>query len=191
MCKFSSVAQSRPTLCNPVDCSSLPCPSPTPRRLLQLASIESVMPSSHLIVCRPLLLLPPIPPSIRVFSNESAHRIRWSKYWSFSLNISPSNEHLGLISFRIDWLDLLTVQGTLKSFVEHRFPGGSEVKVSAWNAGDPGSIPGLGRSPGEGNGNPLQYSCLENPTDGGAWWATVHRGRKESYTTSLSLSKSL
>ena len=111
----------------------------------------------------------PILPSISVFSNESAHRIRWSKYWSFSLNISPSNEHLGLISFRIDWLDLLTVQGTLKSFVEHRFPGGSEVKVSAWNAGDLGLIPGSGRSPGDGNGNPLKYSCLENPMEGGAW----------------------
>ena len=132
-------------------------------------STESVMPSSHLILCRPLLLLPPILPSISVFSNESAHRIRWSKYWSFSLNISPSNEHPGLISFRIDWLDLLTVQGILKSFVEHHFPGGSEVKVSAWNAGDLGLIPGSGRSPGDGNGNPLKYSCLENPMEGGAW----------------------
>ena len=82
-------------------------------------SIESVMPSSHLILCRPLLLLPPIPPSIRVFSNESALHIRWPKYWSFSFSISPSSEHPGLISFRIDWLDLHTVQGTLKSVLQH------------------------------------------------------------------------
>ena len=82
-------------------------------------SIESVMPSNHLILCHPLLLLPSIFPSIRVFSNESALWIRWSKYWSFSLNISPSNEHPGLISFRMDWLDLLAVQGTLKSLLQH------------------------------------------------------------------------
>ena len=82
---------------------------------LKFMSIESVMPSSHLILCCPLLLLPPIPPSIRVFSNESTLHMRWSKYWSFSFSISPSNEHPGLISFRIDWLDLLAVQGTLKS----------------------------------------------------------------------------
>ena len=82
---------------------------------LKLMSIESVMPSSHLILCCPLLLLPPNPPSIRVFSNESTLRMRWPKYWSFSFSISPSNEHPGLISFRIDWLDLLAVQGTLKS----------------------------------------------------------------------------
>ena len=81
-------------------------------------SIVSVMPSNHLILCRPLLLLPPIPPSIRVFSNESALRIRWPKYWSFSFNISPTNEHPGLIFFRMDWLDLLAVQGTLKSLLQ-------------------------------------------------------------------------
>ena len=83
--------------------------------LLKLMSIESVMPSNHLILCHPLLLLPSIFPSIRVFSNESVPRIRWPKYWSFSFNISPSNECSGLISFRMDWLDLLAVQGTLKS----------------------------------------------------------------------------
>ena len=77
--------------------------------------IESVMPSSHLILCCPLLPLPPIPPNIKIFSNESAFRMRWPKYWSFSFNINPSNEHPGLISFRMDWLDLLEVQGTLKS----------------------------------------------------------------------------
>ena len=82
-------------------------------------SIESVLPSSHLILCCPLLLLPPIPPSIRVFSNESTLHMRWPKYWGFSFNISPSNEHPGLISFRMDWLDLLTVQGTLKSLLQH------------------------------------------------------------------------
>ena len=185
------------------------------------------MPSNHLILCGTLLLLPSILPKIRVFSNESALRIRWPKYWSFSFNISPSNEHSGLTSFRMDWLDLLPVQGTLKSVFQHHsskasilwrsaffmvqlshpymttgktialtrqtsvskvmsllfnmlsrlvhsFPGGSEGKVSACNAGDPGSIPGLGRSPGEKKGNPLQYSCLENPMDRGAWRATVH-----------------
>ena len=83
------------------------------QRLLKLMSNESVMPSSHLILCRPLLLLPPSPPRIKVFSNESTLRMRWLKYWSFSFSISPSNEHPGLISFRMDWLDLLAVQGTL------------------------------------------------------------------------------
>ena len=87
--------------------------------LLKLMSIESVMPSSHLILCRPLLLLPPIPPSIRVFNNESTLRMRWPKYWSFSFSISPSNEHPGLIFFRMDWLDLLAFQGTLKSLLQH------------------------------------------------------------------------
>ena len=87
------------------------------RSLLKLMSIDSVMPFSHLILCHPLFLLPPIPHSIRVFSNESTLRMRWPKYWSFSFSISPSNEHPGLISFRMDWLDLLTVQGTLKSLL--------------------------------------------------------------------------
>ena len=99
-----------------------PCPSPgTPvnsRSSLKLTSMESLMPSSHLILCHPLLLLPPIPPSIRVFSNESTLRKRWPKYWSFSFSIIPSKEHPGLISFRMDWLDLLAVQGTLKSLLQ-------------------------------------------------------------------------
>ena len=86
---------------------------------LKLTSIDSVMPSNHLILCCPLLLLPPIPPSIRIFSNGSALRMRWPKYWSFRFSISPSNEHPGLISFRMDWLDLLAVQGTLKSLLQH------------------------------------------------------------------------
>ena len=88
-------------------------------KLTQTPDIEFVMPSNHLILCRPLLLLPSIFPSIRVFSNESALLIRWPKYWSFSFNISPSNEYSGLISFRMDWLDLLPVQGTLKSLLQH------------------------------------------------------------------------
>ena len=87
--------------------------------LLKLMPIESVMPCSHLILCLPLFLLPPIPPSIRVFSNESTVHMRWSKYWIFSFSISPSNEHSGLISFRMHWLDLLAVQGTLKSLLQH------------------------------------------------------------------------
>ena len=86
---------------------------------LKLTSIESVTPSSHLILCRPLLLLPPIPPSIRVFSNESTLHMRWPKYWSFSFSITPSNEHPGLISLRLDWLNLLAVQGTLKSLLQY------------------------------------------------------------------------
>ena len=89
------------------------------QNLLRLTSIESVMPSSHLILCRPLLLLPPIPPSIRVFSNESTLHMRWLKYWSFSFSIIPSKEIPGLISFRMDWLDLLAVQGTCKSLLQH------------------------------------------------------------------------
>ena len=89
------------------------------RSLLKLMPIESVMPSNHLIFCRPLLLLPSIFPSIRVFSNESVLRIRWPKYWSFSFSIRPTNEHPGLISFRMDWLDLLAIQGTLRSLQHH------------------------------------------------------------------------
>ena len=99
--------------------------------LLKLMSIQPVMPSSHLILCRPLLLLPPIPPSIRVFSDESALHIRWPKYWSFSFSISPSNEHPGLI-FRIDWLDLLEVQGTLKSLLQHHSSKASIFQCSAF-----------------------------------------------------------
>ena len=90
------------------------------------------MPSTHLIFCRPLLLLPPIPPSIRVFSNESTLRMRWPKYWSFSFNTSPSNEHPGLISFRMDWLDLLAVQGTLKSLLQHHSSKASILQRSAF-----------------------------------------------------------
>ena len=95
-------------------------------------SIKQVMPSSHLILCRPLLLLPSIPPSIRVFYNESALHMRWPNYWSFSFNISPSNEHPGLISFRMDWLDLLAVQGTLKSLLPHHSSKASILRRSAF-----------------------------------------------------------
>ena len=130
----SSVAQSCPTLCDPMNCSTpgLPVQHQLPETSLKLMSIESVMPSSHLVLCRPLLLLPPIPPSIRVFSNESALCIRWVKYWSFSFNISPSNEHPGLISFRMDWLDLLAVQGTLKSLLQHHSAKASILQCSAF-----------------------------------------------------------
>ena len=102
------------------------------RSPLRLTSIESVMPSSHLILCHPLLLLPPIPPSIRVFSNESTLRIGWSKYWSFSFSTIPSKEIPGLISFRMDWLDLLGVQGTLKSLLQHHTSKASILRRSAF-----------------------------------------------------------
>ena len=100
--------------------------------LPKLMSIESVMPSSHLILCHPLFLLPSIFPSIKVSSNESALHIRWPKYWSFSFNISPSNEHPGLISFRMDWLELLAVQGTLKSLLQHHSSKASILRRSAF-----------------------------------------------------------
>ena len=102
------------------------------RSSLKLTSIELVMPSSHLVLCRPLLLLPPIPPSIRVFSNESTLHMRWPKYWSFSFSISPSKEHPGLISFRMDWLDLLVVQGALKSLLQYHSSKASILRSSAF-----------------------------------------------------------
>ena len=102
------------------------------RSSLKLMSIESVMPSSHLILCHPPLLLLPIPPSIRVFYNESTLCMRWPKYWSFSFSISPSNEHPGLISFRMDWLDLIAVQGTLKSLLQHHSSKASILRCSAF-----------------------------------------------------------
>ena len=130
--QFSSVAQS---------CLTLETPWITARQAslsitifwssLRLTSIESVMPSSHLILGRPLLL-PPIPPSIRVFSSESVLRMRWPKYWSFSFSIIPSKEHPGLISFRMDWLDLLAVQGTLKSLLQHHSSNASILQCSAF-----------------------------------------------------------
>ena len=157
-------------------------------------SIESVMPSNHLILCHPLLLLPSIFPSIRVFSNELALLIKWPKNWCFSFSISPSNEYSELISFKSGWFDLLVVQGTLKSLLQHYSSKASIlwhsaffiVQLSCWymTAGKTvsltiwtfvGKVMSLLFNTlsmfviGEGNGTPLQYSCLENPMDGGAW----------------------
>ena len=114
--QFSSVVQPCPTVCDPMNRSM---PGLLVHHQLKLMSMESVMPSSHLILCCPLLLLPSIFSSIRVFLNESALCMRWPRFWSFSFSISPSNEHPGLISFRMDWLDLLAVQGTLKILLQH------------------------------------------------------------------------
>ena len=131
--QFSSVAQSCPTLCDPMKRSTPGLP--IHHQLLestQLTSIESVMPSSKLILCRPLLLLPPIPPSIRVFSNESTLLMKWPKYWSFSFSIIPSKEIPGLISFRMDWLELHAVQGTLKSLPQHHSLKASVLRCSGF-----------------------------------------------------------
>ena len=216
---------------------------------LKLMSIKSVMPSSHHILCCPLLLLPQIPPRIRVFSNESTLHMKWPKYWSFSFSISPSKEHPGLISFRMDWLDLLAVQGTLKSLLQHHsskapilwcsafftvqlphpyMTTGKTVALTRWTfVGKLMSLPFnmlsrlpekshgqkslVGCSPwghtesdmterlhshfllsciGEGNDNPLQFSCLENPRDGGACWAAVY-GVTQSRTRLKRLSSRL
>ena len=131
--QFSSVAQSCPTLHDPGTAARQASLSITNSwRLLRLTSIESVMPSSHLILCRSLLLLPSIFASIRVFSKKSVLHIRWPKYWSFSLNISPSSEHPGLISLRMDRLDLLAAQGTLKSLLQHHSSKASILRHSAF-----------------------------------------------------------
>ena len=133
MRSVSSVTQSCPTFCDPMDCSTPGHPvHHQPWSLLKLMSVKSVMPSNHLILCRPLLLLPTIFPNIRVFSNESVLRIIWPKYWSFSYSISHSNEYSGLISFRMDWLDLLAVQGTLKSLLQHHISKASVLWCSAF-----------------------------------------------------------
>ena len=131
--QFSSVVQLCPTLCNPMDCS-MPGFSIHHQFLefTQTHVIESVMPSNHLSLCHPLLLPSSILPSIRVFSPESILHIRWPKYWRLSFNISPSNEHPRLISFRMDWLDLLAVQGTLKSLLEHHSSKASIFRHSAF-----------------------------------------------------------
>ena len=131
--QFSSVTQSCPTLCHPMN-RSMPGLSVHHQlpELSKIMSVKLVMPSSHLILCRPFLLLPPIPPSIRVFSNESTIRMRWPKYWSFSFIISPSKEIPGLISCRMDWLDLLAVQGTLKSLLQHHSSKASILQRSAF-----------------------------------------------------------
>ena len=131
--QFSSVAQSCLTLCDPMNRSTPGLLSITiSRSSLKLTSIELVMPSSHLILCRPLFLLPPIPPSIRVFSNESTLRMRQPKYWSFSFSIIPSKEHPGLFSFSMDRLHLLAVQGTLKSLLQHHSSKASILRRSAF-----------------------------------------------------------
>ena len=128
------VSQLCPSLRDPMDCSTpgFPVYHQLPE-FTQLTSIESVMPSNHLILCCPLLLPPSILPSIRVFSNDSALHIRWPKYWSFSFSISPSNEYLALISFRTDWFDLLAVQGTLKSLLQHHSSKASVLWCSAFS----------------------------------------------------------
>ena len=131
--QFSSVTQSCLTVCDPM--SSSTAGLPVHHQLLEFTQthvLESVIPSSHLIFCRPLLLLPPIPPNIRVLSNESTLRMRWPKYWSFSLSISPSNEHPGLVSFRMGWLDLLAIQGTCKSLLQHHSSKTSILQPSAF-----------------------------------------------------------
>ena len=129
---FSSVTQLCPTLRpHGLQHTRPPCPLPTPR-VYSNSSIELVMPSNHLILCHPLLLLPSIFPSIRVFSDESALCIRWAKYWSFSFSISPSSEHSKLISLRMNWLDLLAVQGTLKSLFQHHSSKASILQHSAF-----------------------------------------------------------
>ena len=118
---------------NALQHARLPCPSPTPGAYSNsCASSQWCHPSNHLILCHPLLLLPSIFPSIKVFSSESVLPIRWPKYWSFSFSISPSNEHPGLIAFRMDWLDLLAVQGTLKSLLQHRSSKASILQHSAF-----------------------------------------------------------
>ena len=124
--QFSSVTQLCTTLCDPMDCSTPGLPvHHNSQSLLKLMSMESVMPSNHLILCHPLLLRPSVSPSIRVFSSESALHIRWPKYWSFSFSISPSNEYSGLIFFRMAWSDLFAVQGTLKSLLQHQSSKGA------------------------------------------------------------------
>ena len=155
--------------------------------LVQIMSIKSVMPSYHLILCRPLLFLPSLLPSIKVFSNKSDLHIKCPKYWSFSFSIGPSNEYSGPICFRIDWLDLLAVQSTLKSLLQHHSSKASILQQSAsfivqlshphittetialtrWTF--VGKVRSLLFNMLSRNGTPLQYSCLENPMDGGAW----------------------
>ena len=125
-----SVLSSCPTLCDPMDCSTPDFLVTNSQSLLKLMSIELVMSSNHLILCHPLLLPPSIFPSIRVFSNESALHIKWPKYWSFSFSISPSSEYSGLISFRIDWFDLLAAQGTLKSLLQYHSSKASTLQCS-------------------------------------------------------------
>ena len=198
--QFSSVAQLCPTLCDPVNCSTPGFPVITSSQsLLKFMSMESVMPSNHLILYCPLFLPPLIFPSIRIFSNESSLHIRWPKYWSFRFNISPSNEYSGMASLRMDWLDLLAVQGMLKSLLQHHsskasiflcsalflvqlshpyMTTGKTIALTWWTFVSKvlsllfnmlSSLVITAVTIGEGSGTPLQHSCLENPMDGGAW----------------------
>ena len=130
--QFSSVAQVCLTLCDPMNHSTPGLSITNFQSLPKLMSMESVMPSSHIILFCPLLLLPPVPPSIRDFSNESTLRMKWPNYWSFSFSLSPSNEHPGLVSFRMDWLDLLAVQRTLKSLLHHHSSKALILQCSAF-----------------------------------------------------------
>ena len=130
--QFSSVSQSCLTLCDLMNCSTPGLPVHHQLPEFTQTHIHQVSDAIHLILCRPLLLLPPIPPGIRVFSNESALCMRWPKYWSFSFSISPSKEHSGLVSFRMDWLDLLAVQGTFKSLLQHHSSKASILQCSAF-----------------------------------------------------------
>ena len=132
MCLDVQLSRLVVSLCDPMDCSTQSLSITNSQSLLRLMSIEWVMPSNHLIFFHPLLLLPSIFPSIRVFSNELVLCIRWPKYWSFSFTISPSNEYSGLISFRMDWLDLLAVQGTLKSLLHHHSSKASVLQHSVF-----------------------------------------------------------
>ena len=129
---FSSFAQLCPTLCDSMRCSCPRLPCPSPWNLLKLLSIKAMTQSNHFILCHPLLLLPSIFPNIRVFPKESVLCIRWPKYWSFSFSISPSNEHSGLISFRVDWFNVHAVQGTLKCLLQHHSSKASVLQCSAF-----------------------------------------------------------
>ena len=175
--EFSSVAQLCPTLCEPRTAARQASLSiSNSRSSHKPMSIESVIPSNHLILCCPLLLLPSIFPSIRVFSDESALHIRWPKYWSFSFKISPTSEHPGLISFRMDWLDLFAVQGTLKSLLQHHSSKASILRHSAFftvQLSHPymttGKTIALTRWTIVG-----KIMSLFSAMDRGAWWAAVY-----------------
>ena len=132
MFKFSHSVVSNCLQPHGLQLAKLPYPSPTPEGYSNSCPLSQLSPFNYLILCHPLLLLPPIPPSIRVFSSESTFRMRWPKYWHFSFSISPSNEYSGLISFRMDWLDLLAVQGTLRSLLQHHSSKASILRHSAF-----------------------------------------------------------
>ena len=198
LCYFCSAAKLYSTLCDPMELHQPGFPVLHYFPEFAHTQVESIMPSNLFILCCPLLLLPSVFPRIWVLSNELTLCIRWPKYWSFTFSISLSNEYSGFICFRSDWLDLLAVQGTLKSLLQNNLKAsillystffmvqfsylvqymttrktngsrGEESTCNARNAEDSGLISGSGRFPGEENGNPVQYSCLGNPMDRGAW----------------------